>query len=381
MCFHEQNGYSPFFKEMFELATQFAGCHNSTFQNHSNAQPSENIILFLTYAQPVVAVVGIVGNIFVITLLNAASKETACILYLRCLAVFDCISITAFQCSFYPLMVLKVYLMTRYGSTFSAIDIYFSKPGVCQITEFVSFTSRTLSTWTVVMFTIERLIVVVWPLHAIKCFTLRRSQFHILLSILISLLINMPWFFALETVQDPCGTGEFVCRPNEVLNINRIFEVLFLSVLPATIICSCNAVILHKIRNHRRPGAEGGQGGCVGGHPGSGQSVTHSSTTRQLLAVSFCFVVLTLPSAVINVVQTFNHFLDTLKDFSGSLADTYYIAWFLFMINLSSNFFVYCLVRRTFRKAALRLFRRKYGHCSHQNRASTLHIAQTEAVT
>ncbi|VDK23951.1 unnamed protein product [Taenia asiatica] len=364
---------------MFELATQFASCHNNTLQTHSNTQPSEDIILFLTYAQPIVAVVGLVGNIIVITLLNATSKETACILYLRCLAVFDCISITAFLCSFYPLMVLKVHLMTRYGSAFNAIDIYFSKPGVCQVTEFVAFTSRTLSTWTVVLFTIERLIVVVWPLHAIKCFTLRRTQFHILLSILISLLINMPWFFALETVQDPCGTGEFVCRPNEVLNLNRIFEVLFLSVLPATIICSCNAVILHKIRNHRRPGTEGGQMGCVGGHPGSCPSVARSSTTVQLLVVSFCFVVLTLPSAVINVVQTFNHFLHTWKESSGSLADTYYIAWFLFMINLSSNFFVYCLVRRTFRKAALGLFRRKSTHCSQKSRASTRQIAQTEA--
>nr|CUU98480.1 hypothetical transcript [Hymenolepis microstoma] len=67
---------------MFELATQFAGCHNSSFENPSNSQPSESIIEFLTYVQPIVAVIGIIGNIFVITLLNATSKETACIFYL-----------------------------------------------------------------------------------------------------------------------------------------------------------------------------------------------------------------------------------------------------------------------------------------------------------
>ncbi|KAM3184218.1 hypothetical protein ACTXT7_008806 [Hymenolepis weldensis] len=233
------------------------------------------------------------------------------------------------------------------------------------ITVFVSFTSRTLSTWTVVMFTVERLIVVVWPLEAIKFFTLRRTQFHILLTVFISILVNMPWFFALKTVEDPCGTGEFVCRPNEVLNINRIVEVLFLSILPAAIICSCNAIILYKIRHHRRPGTDGNvqlsseNGSSTNHHLGSSFPIIRFSTTMQLLAVSFCFLTLTLPSAVINVIQTFNHFLDTWKESSGTLADTYYIAWFLFMINLSSNFFVYCLVRPVFRKAALGLFRKK----------------------
>ncbi|KAM3184217.1 hypothetical protein ACTXT7_008805 [Hymenolepis weldensis] len=120
---------------MFELATQFAGCHNGSFDNPSNAQPSEGIIQFLTYIHPIVAVIGIIGNIFVMVLLNATSKETACIFYLRCLAVFDCISITAFQCSFYPLMILKVYLMSKYGPAFKTIDVFFSKPGVCQIGE------------------------------------------------------------------------------------------------------------------------------------------------------------------------------------------------------------------------------------------------------
>lgn len=254
---------------------------------------------------------------------------------------------------------------------------------------FVTFTSQTLSTWTVVMFTVERLIVVVWPLQAIKFFTLQRTQFHILLAVFISILANMPWFFALETVEDPCGTGEFVCRPNEALNINRIFEVLFLSVLPATIICSCNAVILNKIRHHRRPGANGVDGmstesaSSANYHPGSALCITRFSTTMQLLVISFCFVLLTLPSAVINVIQTFNHFLNTWKESSGALADTYYIASFLFMINLSSNFFVYCLVRRTFRKAALGLFRKNRSSVSsHLFRTSTKQTAPTtEAIT
>lgn len=240
------------------------------------------------------------------------------------------------------------------------------------------------------MFTVERLIVVVWPLRAIKFFTLRRTHCHILLAVFISILVNMPWFFALETVQDPCGTGEFVCRPNEVLNINRIFEVLFLSVLPATIICSCNAVILYKIRHHRRPGANGDirlsteSAGSSNHHPSSsGSTSCRFSTTMQLLAVSFCFLALTLPSAVINVIQTFNHFLETWKESSGTLADTYYIAWFLFMINLSSNFFVYCLVRPVFRKAALGLFRKKQTSGNSQNcRGSTRYFTQiTDAVT
>ncbi|VDD77676.1 unnamed protein product [Mesocestoides corti] len=360
---------------MFELATQFAGCYNNASENHSNAQPSEGIILFLTYVQPIVAVVGILGNLIVIILLNSTSKETACIFYLRCLAVFDCISVTAFQCSFYPLMVLKVFLMSRFGPTFKAIDMYFAKPGVCQVTVFVSFTSRTLSTWTVVVFTVERLVAVVWPLKAIKCFTLRRSQLHILITIFLSLLVNTPWIFALETVPDPCGTEEFVCRPNEVLNINRIVEVLFLSVLPATVICTCNAVILYKIRHHRRPGAD------TESHPVHGFFVAHFSTTMQLLTVSFCFVTLTLPSAAINVIQTFNHFFDTWKDSSGVLADTYYIAWFLFMINLSSNFFVYCLVRKTFRKSALGLFRRRRLFYPYRRETSTRQIAQNETTS
>ncbi|KAM7538064.1 hypothetical protein Aperf_G00000076807 [Anoplocephala perfoliata] len=249
---------------------------------------------------------------------------------------------------------------------------------------FVTYTSQTLSTWTVVMFTIERLIVVVWPLQAIKFFTLRRTRFHILLAVCISLLVNTPWFFALETVQDPCGTGEFVCRPNEALNINRLFEVLFLSVLPATIICSCNAVILNKIRHHRRPGANEGDrfnsetASSASYHSGSPLCITRFSTTMQLLVISFCFVTLTLPSAIINVIQTFNHFLNTWKESSGALADIYYIASFLFMINLSSNFFVYCLVRRTFRNAALGLFRENRASLtSHLFRTSTKEMAQT----
>ncbi|VDN98258.1 unnamed protein product [Rodentolepis nana] len=225
------------------------------------------------------------------------------------------------------------------------------------------------------MFTFERLIVVVWPLRAINFFTLQRTQFHVLLAVFISILVNLPWFFALETVEDPCGTGEFVCQPNEVLNFNRIFEVVFLSVLPAAIICTCNAVILYKIRHHRRPGANGTD--QLSGENGS-FTMTRFSTTMQLLAVSFCFLALILPSAVINVIQTFKHFLDTWKESSGTLADIYYIAWFLFMINLSSNFFVYCLVRPVFRKAAMGLFRKKQtSETSSYFRTTTRPIAQT----
>ncbi len=82
-----------------------------------------------------------------------------------------------------------------------------------------------LSTWAVVAFTVERLVVVRWPLKAIKYVSLRRSRLHLAGLVTFVLAVNTPWFFTLKTVANPCETGTFVCQPTEVLNFNRISEV------------------------------------------------------------------------------------------------------------------------------------------------------------
>ncbi|BHF64849.1 hypothetical protein SprV_0200785700 [Sparganum proliferum] len=148
------------------------------------------------------------GSLIVISVFHSMSKETACIVYLRCLAIFDGLSILTFQSDFYILLVLKQYLSAT-GHLSSQIDVFFSKPGVCQTMAFLSFTSLTLSTWTVVGFTIERLISVVTPLWHVKLLESAHSD---------SLEYSFPFS---ESEEQPTETEDGVsCLRNGALEVN-----------------------------------------------------------------------------------------------------------------------------------------------------------------
>ena len=201
------------------------------------------------------------------------------------------------------------------------------------------------SSWTLVLVTLERLVIVYKPHKAHVWFTWRRA-------IVAVVAMWVLWGIVGTYILAHESTGDIICLMDDSNFHKRaltIFLVLY-SLLPAIIILTANAFIISRLRkaskNRRRMSTMGNSNST--NQQNKNPSSNNNKFTAMLLTNSFVFILLTLPEALIFVVDASNDFqflyeesyLDVLIPISDIMR----------RLNHAINFLLYCLSGVMFRR-------------------------------
>ncbi|ELT93787.1 hypothetical protein CAPTEDRAFT_64325, partial [Capitella teleta] len=281
------------------------------------------------YLVPVIAVVGILGNIvsfmvFVATYLKHMSSSV----YLAGLAVSDSVF----------LFVVLISWSNNIGNR------TYHQHGWCHLFVYLAYVSSFLSVWFVVCFTVERHIAVCFPLRRQKWCTACRAR---VLVVSISGLALMLYMFALwmTEVIDYYGGPFCSVKPKyyQVVAAINIADTLSTLILPTVVI-----TVYHPTRSLSVYGRY---------VQSSSYNRLQMKVTKMLLIISTAFLICNIPSHVIRVYAFSMSLIDPAYTPSHRFVLVQKLMQFVYYCNFSINFILYNLSGKAFRRAMFRLFR------------------------
>ena len=260
---------------------------------------------------PPLCIMGLVGNTLVLLVLRRDGLvRTSANVYLSALAVGDSL----------VLMVASVAAYPMYGWCWL---IQITSMLACRLTWTIHETLVDASVWLIVAFTVERCIVVRFPLLKLRLCTPRNAGLCCVSLLVLAFLKNIDLFFMFNfKSQDECLIK---IRYFPYLMYRQWISKVFGSVIPTCVVVACNWAIIGTLCRKS-------------GQTAAGNSVKR--TTFMCLGVSIAYVVCVIPVAFylpVNPLARLNH-----PYFSNSLV-------FLRYVNHANNFFLYSLTGAHFR--------------------------------
>ncbi len=345
------------------------------------------------YFVPLIILVGFVGNsLSFVVFVGTHLRRHSCNIYLASLSVGN----NAF--------LLGVLISWSNNVGFGV----FSVDGWCQVVVYLTYVSSFLSVWYVVSFTVERYIVVCFPLKRDELCSTRTAKIVVGTLAVFSLLAYSfaPFTHGVISLHD---LGPSLCAPfdqdSRVLFTINSMDTLITLVIPTVIIIGCNIRIAYIVCSfyktyrhqmnwnpikkwdfsHNRCSSDGHSNlsntrlACVyttaGGSlaqdktsgPVSLSRTSHMRASRMLLIVSTVFLFCNMPR---HALRTY-HYIMTLINGDYQPPPTFLLCQELFQIlyyvNFAVNFFLYSLSGRSFRVGLRRLkvkIRRKLENAS-----------------
>lgn len=160
-----------------------------------------------SYYTPLIVVIGSIGNILsVVIFFRLKLRKLSSSFYLAALGISDTIFLLTNSSS---------WITTERGEEFMNIDI------VCKLTNFLCGVSSVLSSWFVVAFTVERFIVVQYPLKRQTMCTVKRAKITSVGILAGGLVHCLPllYYFGYSRHLESCMVEKEVCADAEnVLN-------------------------------------------------------------------------------------------------------------------------------------------------------------------
>ncbi|KAK2189560.1 hypothetical protein NP493_102g01001 [Ridgeia piscesae] len=281
------------------------------------------------YGWPPLCMMGLVGNTLVLLVLRRDGLvRTSANVYLSALAVGDSL----------VLMVASVAMYPGYGWGWWLDN---TSTLACHATRPIHHTLVNASTWLIVAFTVERCVVVRFPLLKLRLCTPRNAGLCCGSLLVLAFVKNIDLFFMNAPV---VNTGDTICivplqHRDYMYNYRPMIIFMTSCVIPASVVIVCNWAILRILRRDLMQTAV------------SDLIIRH--TTVMCLAVSFAFVVCVVPVHVFYVI---------FPNWPMSLPNQYDALDSLVLLryaNHAVNFFLYSLAGAHFRCELVALFR----HC------------------
>lgn len=314
---------------------------------HEYAAYRAHHVLFL-YIPPFILLFGTFGNIFSFVFMRQESnKQKSTYTYLAALAIMDSV-------------VLYVGLLRTWIGEMVGYDIRDQTTAMCVIVNFLGSASSCLSAWLIVAVTVERYIVVVYPLKAKKKCSVKAAKMVIgaLLGIAVFVNIHLVWSVGLNErslngiVYHTCdGIRQFRYF---LMNIWPWLDTIMYCLGPFLVLLVLNILISRRVflsKNKRKREL------CA--QPSANRSRANSPyhLTAMLLVVSHAHLFTTLPMTISitisNVAAKNQNDYNTMTKLMLFNA----IAQMLMYVNHSINFYLYCASGERFRRFVMRCFK------------------------
>ncbi|CAF0892563.1 unnamed protein product [Adineta ricciae] len=316
---------------------------NDAPSNISSAQQFFQVTSFISiHALPVFALAGN-SLILLVILTNSQLNRSSFSVYVKSMAISDTL-----------VLVLK---LLSYENKTSKL---FYWPSLCTGFVFLTDTSVLLSVWTIVLITIERTLVVVYPLHIKKFVSVRRARMFIFLIATCSIVLSAR---VLLLSIDVSPSQKNRCQPEAnwygYYKVNGTITEFVSCFIPLTIVITSNCITLytvkravfqrhqilsHQIATQKRP-----------------LDTNENQLMLMLLVVTLMFMVYFLPYTITNVILRWG--LPFGLCFTRRAFEVYLyirtLSELLKDLNFCTNFIIYCISGRRFRYALFSLIRRQ----------------------
>ena len=289
----------------------------------------------MTYIPPVLLIIGTIGNVLSFIVLQVKSfRNTPSGFTLSALAVVDTAALYSGMLSIWVGFIKP---SAHYITSFTA----------CIVDIFATYYFAQLSSWTLVLVTVERVVSVCLPFRAHILVTRRKMVISWITVTLGLAAVNMHFMFTMGVQQNNITTVAFPCQFREQYmyfgtRIVPWIDLTLLALAPLAVIISGNvAIVLRLCMNNRRRKLKMN----VAASDGS------TAITLTLVLVSLLFVLTTMPSTVIGILfrrggQVLNYDENVI----------YFYTLLVYHVNNCINFYVYCLTGSKFREAFCEVF-------------------------
>ncbi|KAK2190608.1 hypothetical protein NP493_74g01015 [Ridgeia piscesae] len=265
---------------------------------------------------PVIAVLGVLGNIFNIVVLTRKWMRSSTNYYLTALAIYDI-----------------VYLVFAFLLT---VVITGHPPEIMIV--IIDIASNT-GVWLTLTFTVERYICVCHPMRGRVMCTPKRAKYVIASVCIAGALITFPAYFR-------PSIGE--C-PSFKLGYLNVIQALF-TYIPMTLLLIFNTLLVRNVMRASRERAALMAISTTSSRRAR-RAAEQSRVTTMLIVVVVVFFVCQLPQAVMNTTKT-------LTEISDSEMILHRIGNLLVVINCAVNFVLYSSVSSKFRRTFAHVYRR-----------------------
>ncbi|KAL3980933.1 C-X-C chemokine receptor type 3 [Sarotherodon galilaeus] len=212
------------------------GCENSG--SHDGLIQPLKIMSLIIYS--LAFILGVLGNGVVIWVTGFKMKKTVNTFWYLNLAVADFVFV-----AFLPLSV-----------TYTALDFHWPFDNfMCKLNTTISFLNMFASVYILVVISVDRCVSVVWPVWAQNHRNVRKASYVSLCVWVVALILSAPYFIFRDT-EKVCD--KILCFNNYALSDDYetpsamiITRFLLGFVVPFTVIVSCYAVIIHRLRRNR----------------------------------------------------------------------------------------------------------------------------------
>lgn len=298
------------------------------------------------YVPPILLALGTFGNLLSFIIMAKNMLKVSTYSYLAVLAVMD-------------IMVLYIGLLRLWVGNFST-DIQHTSNAMCKLVNFLGFVSSDTSVWLIISVTIERFIAVKFPLRAPRMCNVHRARVVIILIITIICCTNAHIFWTVElqyTSQNESRCDASIMHQTLVKDIWPWVDAAIYSFVPFVIISILNSLIVRQVLFARKRRSQmqhieltARYSSLMNKQHAKKSNESNKKLTVMLLAVSFTFLLTTLP---MNLLQIVSAFFGSVADDAERYAQMTLgrtIVELLMYVNHSINFFLYCATGRKFRR-------------------------------
>ncbi len=237
---------------------------------------------------------------------------------------------------------------------------------ICSGWFFINHSAKTISGWTLVAVTVERTLLVYWPLHA-KTITQKKGSFIVITAIcFFCTVIYVHYFWSYgrkyEIIDDEIElTGYCSVKADRGIllyymqNVRPWQDLLVRSVLPFCILLICNILIIVRLGHQHKTRKQNMKSTNEEGNKRKDEKM--KSITAMLLTVSFTHLVCIAPMQIMYVVDGSDPFGWTITQrWQAVVALRWGFAIAIYYLNHAINCVLYILSSSEFRKDLLQLW-------------------------
>jgi hypothetical protein len=285
---------------------------------------------FNNYRWAVVNSIGVTGNAIAFIGNIKKARTSSPQLYMTVLAVIDSMYLALSEAFHY----LPINLKIKFGVA------------GCKIMMFFITVVTSVSTWLVIIMTVERVIVVRFPLKASGLCTYNRAVKSVVGLIMACIVTSLPILELANYFESAPACG--YTAGHVLTKFDVIFHSIFLIYLPIIILFVCNIIIILTVKTSAA--MKRGMAGSEASPGGGGQE---RQVTIMLLLVSVTFFLLMIPPLIMRYVMTYTYTELMYEYTCYRLIITMFmevLKGYIIALNYCVNGYLYCLASATFRR-------------------------------